>query len=78
MLPGGTRLASDNTTGGFSLDSDIQLTVLVAQFGDSIPENTQTFNYPGREGKLYKITSTTPAPGQLQMRINANDASQGL
>ena len=78
VLPGGTRLASNNSPGGFALDCDIQLTVLMAQFGADLPENTQTFNYPGQNGKLYRIASTTPAPGQLQMRINANDAAQGL
>ena len=78
VLPGGARFASNNSPGGFSLDSDIQLTVLTAQFGADLPDNTQTFNYPGETGKLYRIISTTPAPGQLQMRINANDAAQGL
>ena len=79
VLPGGTRLASNNSPGGFSMDSDIQLTVLLAQFGTGgIPENTHTFRYPGAEGKLYRIASTTPAPGQFQMRIKANDAAQGL
>ncbi len=78
VLPGGTRFASNNSQGGYSLETDIQLTVLTAQFGDSPPDNTQEFRYPGQDGKLYRIVSTTPAPGQFQMRINANDAAQKL
>jgi hypothetical protein len=78
VLPGGARLAKELSTGGFSLDSDIQLTVLMGQFGANLPVSPQNFNYPGKDGKLYKITSVTPAPGQFQMRINANDAEQSL
>jgi hypothetical protein len=78
VLPGGTRLAKDLSVGGFTLDSDLQLTVLLAQFGANLPASPQTFNYPGQTGKLYRIVSTTPAPEQLQMRINANDAEQSL
>lgn len=75
ILPGGVRQKKDNSPGGFSLDSDLQLTCLLADFGDYPPESRKKFEYLGR---TYRITSVTPAPGNLQVRINAVDAAQSL
>jgi hypothetical protein len=78
ILPGGARFQRKNSTGGFTLDSALQLTVLTAQFGDQLPDSGQSMNYPGQNGKAYTITSVTPAPAGYQMRINADNAAQGL
>lgn len=74
ILPGGARHKKDNGAGGFSLDSDIQLTCLSADFA-AAPVSRQTFTYRGR---TYRIESVTTAAGGLQIRIDANDASQAL
>lgn len=68
ILPGGVRLKRENTPGGFSLDSDIQLTCLSADFGVQ-PQPKQTFIYLNLK---YNIVSVTPAPGGLQLRINGD------
>lgn len=68
ILPGGVRLKRENTPGGFSLDSDIQLTCLSADFAVQ-PQSKQTFMYLGRQ---FNIVSVTPAPGGLQLRINGD------
>lgn len=68
ILPGGVRLKRENTPGGFSLDSDIQLTCLSADFGVQ-PQPKQTFIYLNLK---YNIVAVTPAPGGLQLRINGD------
>lgn len=78
ILPGGARFQRKNDSGGFTLDSALQLTVLTAQFGGQLPDSGQTINYPGENGRSYTIMSVTPAPAGYQMRINADDANQGL
>lgn len=68
ILPGGVRLKRENTPGGFSLDSDIQLTCLSADFGVQ-PQSKQTFTYLGQQ---FNIVSVTIAPGGIQIRINGD------
>ncbi len=74
ILPGGVRQRKDNSPGGFSLDSDIQLTCLLADFPEA-PTSRQSFIYLNR---TYRIESVTTMAGGLQIRINANDANQKL
>lgn len=73
ILPGGVRTKKDNSPGGFSLDSDLQLTCLLADFGQNPPQSKQLFTYLGGS---YKITSVTTAPKAVQVRINADSAAQ--
>jgi len=73
ILPGGVRTKKDNSPGGFSLDSDLQLTCLLADFDDSPPQSRHTFRYLG---SVYRITSVTTAPNAIQVRINADNAAQ--
>ncbi len=72
-LPGGVRTKKDNSAGGFSLDSDLQLTCLLADFGEHPPSSRQLFTYLGSN---YRITSVTTAPNAVQVRINADSAAQ--
>jgi len=74
-LPGGAKFKRKNDTGGFTLESDLQLTCLVDQFNGSVPDSGETLSYLGRD---YTIVSVTPAPGGYQMRINADLNVQGL
>jgi hypothetical protein len=71
ILPGGVKLKRENTSGGFSLDTDIQLTCLSADF-KSQPQSRQTFTYPGEQGTRFNIVSVTVMPGGLQLRINGD------
>jgi hypothetical protein len=75
ILPGGVRTKKDNTAGGFSLDSDLQLTCLLADFGASPPLSRQRFTYLG---ETYRITSVTTGPNAVQVRINADNAAQKI
>ncbi len=77
VLPGGARLKRENSAGGFSLDSDLKLTCLAADF-PALPQSQDEFNYPGQNGKLYRIVSVTTAGNGYQLHIEANDANQGL
>ncbi len=74
ILPGGVRQRKDNSPGGFSLDSDLQLTCLSADFPEP-PRAKQTLVYLGRS---YRIETVTTMAGGLQLRLNANDANQKL
>lgn len=75
ILPGGVRTKKDNSAGGLSLDSDLQLTCLLADFGASPPSSRQVFTYLGGS---YRIMSVTTAPNAIQVRINADSAAQKL
>lgn len=75
ILPGGARFSRKNDTGGFALDSDLQLTATVAQFGAEWPQAAETIAY---QGKDYTIESVMPAPGSAQIRINANLNVKGM
>ncbi len=75
ILPGGVKLKRENTPGGFSLDSDIQLTCLSADF-KAQPTSKQTFRYPGQNGGRFNIVSLTSMAGGFQLRINANNADR--
>lgn len=75
ILPGGVRTKKDNSPGGFSLDSDLQLTCLLADFGSTPPQSRQQFTYLGAN---YRITSVTTAPNAVQVRINADNTAQKL
>ena len=75
ILPGGVRTRKDNSAGGLSLDSDLQLTCLLADFGQTPPLSRQLFTYLGAN---YRITSVTTAPNAIQVRINADNAAQKL
>lgn len=73
ILPGGLKNKKDNSPGGFSLDSDLQLTCLLADFGANPPASRQLFEYLGG---TYRITTVTTAPNAVQVRINADNAAQ--
>jgi hypothetical protein len=77
VLPGSASLRTENGIGGDGLFYDLQFTALLADFGGVIPESNAPFNYPGQNGDAYKISSVQPAPGQFQIRIKANSASEG-
>lgn len=78
-LPGGARRRKDLGVGGFSLDSDLSIVCLVAQFGVSAQAqrdlmlNTQLTYL----GQLYQIQTITIAAGGLQLQIECNDAQEG-
>lgn len=75
ILPGGVRTKKDNSAGGFSLDSDLQLTCLLADFGESPPPSNGLFTY---RGQTFKIRPFTTAPLGYQVRINADNSGQKL
>lgn len=75
ILPGGVRLKRETTPGGFSLDSDLQLTCLSADF-KTPPTAKQTFKYPGQNGTQYSITSVTTMAGGYQLRINGDEVGK--
>jgi len=81
ILPGGATYKSSNSQGGLSIDADLSLTVLAADFGpgfDFDAMTNQTFNYPSQNGPLYSVDSVVKSPNSYQVRILANSASEGL
>ena len=81
ILPGGATYKSINTQGGLSINEDLSLTVLAADFGagfDFDAMTNQTFNYPGQGGNLYAVDSVIKSPNGFQVRILANSAAEGL
>ena len=81
VCPGGALYRNSNSPGGNSLFADLQLTVLAVDFGagfdfDSLSQ--QTFNYPGKAGRLYRFSSVTDAPNGWQKRILADSSAEGL
>lgn len=78
-LPGGAHLKKDLTMGGLSLDADLMITVLVAQFNATA--NAQRDAMLRTKliylGHNYRIESVTIAAGGQQLRIECRDAVQG-
>jgi hypothetical protein len=75
ILPGGVKFKRENGPGGFTIDTDIQLTVLAADFA-VLPQSRQTFTYPGQNGAKYEIVSVTTMPTGVQLRLNADAAAK--
>src|SRR5689334_2768782 len=63
ILPGGVRTKKDNSPCGLSLDSDLQLTCLLADFGENPPPSRGQFMF---QGQKLRITSVTTAPNGVQ------------
>ncbi len=81
ILPGGATYKTSNSQGGLSINSDLSLTVLVANFPKDFDFNAMTnqqFNYPGQNGELYSVDSVVKSPNGFQVRILANSAAEGL
>lgn len=77
-IPSGSRTASDNSAGGYSLDASLTLTFLVEDFGtDSFPDSTEIITYPAGV-KEYKIVSVTVMAGQKTGRMALEDSNQAL
>jgi hypothetical protein len=75
ILPGGALFKRENSTGGFTLDTDLQLTVLTAQFQGNLPDAQDEFQY---QGHTYRIKSITTPGNGFQMRIHADLAAGGM
>ena len=75
ILPGGAKATRELDVGGMKLSSDLQLTCLTAQFGDTLPSGGETITY---RDIAYTITSVTPACAGYQIRINADLNVQGM
>ena len=73
ILPGGVRTKKDNSSGGLSLDSDLQLTCLLADFGNNPPPSRGFFMF---QGQKLRIADVTTAPNGIQVRIHADNAAQ--
>lgn len=82
VLPGGAMRRKPIDAGGFTVESDLQLTVRVWQFlslyqsAEALREqllNTD-FEYGGHR---YTVETVTVAPGGHQIQIGANDGEQG-
>ena len=81
ILPGGATYKTSNSQGGLSINADLSLTVLAADFGKDFDFNAMTnqqFNYPGQGGQLYSVDSVVKSPNSFQVRILANSAAEGL
>ena len=81
ILPGGALFATDNSPGGNSFNADLQLTCLIADFGDGFDIrslNQQQINYPGEQGNAYRVKTITPAPNGYQVRLLCDDIAEGL
>lgn len=76
-LPGDASRGGKNEVGGISLDCDLTVTCLAADF-TAVPKSSQPFKYPGQDGNNYNIVAVQIAPGGLQYTITANDANQGV
>ncbi len=81
ILPGGATYKTKNSQGGLSINADLSLTVIAADFGAGFDFNdltSQQFNYPGETGQLYSVDSIVKVAGGLQVRILANSSAEGL
>lgn len=84
VQPSGAKVASHNSPGGFALDSDLTITVLVAAFGQGpFPVSSQNLLYSAQGGsaaggKKFRIESVMRMPGGNQLRLACVDAAQGL
>ena len=76
VLPSQANLVRRLDLGGFTPESALTLTALLADFPQT-PMAQEVFNYPGQSGKKYQIEGVEHAPGGLQIRITANDANKG-
>lgn len=72
VLPTSARNGSKNEIGGLALESDLTFVAILSDFTTK-PSSNQTFDYSGRR---YKIADVSFAPGKLQVRISANDATK--
>lgn len=78
-IPGGTKIGKGLGGGGYGLESDLQITCLVAQFGTSAQALVESMlktelTYLGHS---YRIDAVMIAAGGQQIRIQCNDANQG-
>ena len=81
ILPGGAAYKTENSLGGLSINADLSLTVLAADFGPEFDFNdmtNQVFNYPGENGDEYAVDSVVKSPNGFQVRILANSSAEGL
>ena len=81
IIPGGATYETKNSQGGLSINADLSLTVIAADFGKDFDFNdltSQQFNYPGETGQLYSVDSIVKVAGGLQVRILANSAAESL
>ena len=81
IFPGGASYNQKNSQGGQSLMFDLSLTVLASAFGPGFNADTlasQTFNYPGPGGDLFRVETVIKMAGGLQLRLLANSAAQGV
>lgn len=76
VLPSSAILGRRLDLGGFTPDSALTFTALLADFPQT-PVAQEVFNYPGSTGKKYQIETVDHVPGGLQIRISANDANKG-
>lgn len=79
-LPGGARKSLDQSLGGFSLDSDLSITCLVAQFGRTADAQRELMlnKLLTYLGKQYRIRDVIVAAGAQQLRLLCVDAQQGV
>ena len=73
-MPDSVMRRKDLGPGGFALDADLTMTVLLAQFGSSQPALKQTLFYMGM---VYRIDAITHSPGGYQAELKCNDAAAG-
>ena len=81
VIPGGATYKSKNSQGGLSINADLKLTVIAADFGAGFDFNdltNQNFNYPGQNGDYYSVDSVIKIAGGFQVAILANSAAEGL
>lgn len=77
-IPSGAKLGSPNETGGYAMEADMTLTLLVSDFANGpFPESTQLLSYPAYV-KLYKIDTVKVMAGQKTFRIAVEDENQSL
>lgn len=77
--PGGAERRKNLTSGGFSLDCDLAITVHMAQFGDTTAAAQQEAMVQTRLtylGQSYKIESVKIFPGEKLIRLLCNHPAQ--
>jgi hypothetical protein len=80
-LPSGARQRKDNSSGGFQIESDLEIVCLVSQFaaasaaaqGDAMVNTRLTYL-----GHPYRIQTVNIAPGEKFLKLECVDAAQGL
>lgn len=73
-LPSGAQRKKDLTSGGFVLNCDLRLMIVVSQFANGVPLLKQSLTYLGDR---YRIDSITKLQGGNVLRLECNDASHG-